>query len=78
MRAEGGLPLASKSAWVIRDWDEISSSSYDVGYAPESGSEIRILASATKQPGKVRCSPMLRFPRTADARQRIGIGSARH
>jgi hypothetical protein len=32
---------------VIRDWDEASSSSRHVGYAPESGSEIRVLASAT-------------------------------
>jgi hypothetical protein len=32
---------------VIRDWDETSSSSRHVGYAAESGSEIRVLASAT-------------------------------
>jgi hypothetical protein len=32
---------------VIRDWDEASSNSRHVGYVPESGSEIRVLASTT-------------------------------
>jgi hypothetical protein len=33
--------------WVIRDWDETRTAPAHVGYAPESGSEIRVLASAT-------------------------------